>query len=130
MTLRLNLGHYLKEHDITAYRLAQEVQGHIAPNTVYSLARKPARRIDLGTVGELLKALARLRGQPVELTDIVEETPDEPTTNLTHLQANPATPAYNPNPNRKFKYSGKGVKITGGPSVEQIIAEERGRTLP
>lgn len=128
--MRLNLGRYLKEHDITAYRLVQEVQGSVAPNTVYSLARKPARRIDLGTVGELLMALGRLRGEPVELAAIVEQAPDEPPTTLSHLQANAATPAYHPDPNKKFKYSGKGVKITGGPSVEQIIAEERGRTLP
>ena len=65
MTLKLNLGSYLEQHNITAYRLVKEVEGRVAPNTVYALARRPAQRIDLTTVGVLMKALEQLTGKKV-----------------------------------------------------------------
>ena len=71
MELRLNLGGYLQRHGLTAYRLAQAVEGRVSPNTVYTLARKPAQRIDLSTVGEVLEALSRLTGEPVSITDML-----------------------------------------------------------
>ena len=126
MTLRLNLGQFLKQHGITAYRLVNEVKGRVAPNTVYSLARRPAQRIDLNTVGEVMKALENLTGQKVQLVDLLEDKPSA----LTHLQADQGTPIYDSSKARKFRYSGKAIVIEGGPTVEQIIAEGRGRTLP
>ncbi|OLV16840.1 hypothetical protein [Deinococcus marmoris] len=126
MTLRLNLGNYLQQHGITAYRLVKEVEGRVAPNTVYSLARRPAQRIDLKTVGVLMKALEGLTGEKVEFSEMLE---DKPST-LNHLQASAETPVYDPSKAKKFRYSGKAVTIEGGPTVEQIIAEGRGRQLP
>ena len=133
MTLRLNLGSYLERHHITAYRLVGEVKGRVAPNTVYSLARRPAQRIDLRTVGELLHALERLTGQKVEITEMLEEVQvghqaAEP--DLSHLRFPPDQPAFDPTFPKKFVYSGKGrtLKIEGGSSSVEIIAEGRGRT--
>ncbi|WP_420596918.1 hypothetical protein [Deinococcus sp.] len=126
MTLKLNLGSYLAQHNITAYRLVKEVEGRVAPNTVYSLARRPAQRIDLKTVGEVMKALENLTGEKVQLVDLLEDKPSA----LNHLQANAEAPVYDPSKAKKFRYSGKAVVIEGGPTVEQIIAEGRGRHLP
>lgn len=125
--MRFHLGSYLKEHGITAYRLAQEVGGKVAPNTVYSLARRPAQRIDLDTVSELLQALERVRGTKVSLTDLIQDV--EPAAPVVLTQA--SEPAYSPETAKKFKFSGQTFRMRpGGPSAEQIIAEDRGRSYP
>lgn len=116
MTLRLNLGQYLQRHQITAYRLVNEVKGRVAPNTVYALARKPAQRIDLNTVSEVLHALERLTGEKVELAAVLEEVQE------------PSAPAPAEHTSaRKFQYGGYRIKIAPGPSAEDIVAELRGR---
>lgn len=128
MTLRLNLGGYLQRHQITAYRLVSEVRGRVAPNTIYALARKPAQRIDLRTVSEVLSALERLTGQKVPIAEMLEEVQEPAAADLSHLRLPPGTPAYAPT-GKKFRYSGMGkpVKIEGGPSIVEIVAEGRGR---
>ena len=130
MTLRLNLGSYLKDHQITAYRLVGEVKGRVAPNTIYSLARRPAQRIDLNTIGEVLRALERLTGEKVEITEMLEKGPEE--VDLSHLRLPPGAPAFDPKLPKKFRYSGAGrtVKIEGPPSITQIVSEGRERDLP
>lgn len=134
MTLRLNLGQYLRNHDITAYRLVQEVQGKVAPNTVYALARKPAQRIDLDTVAKILQALGRLTGDRVGITEMLEEVQDTPPTpaDLSGLRFPPGQLAHDPQGQKRFRYSGKGkpIDVSGGPSIVDIIAEGRGRTSP
>lgn len=127
MTLRFNLGSYLQRHQITAYRLVQEVEGRVAPNTVYALARKPAQRIDLNTVSEVLGALKRLTGQPVGLADVIEDMPEPTKADLSHLSADPGRPTYDPSKAKVFKYGGYRVAIGPGPSAEDIVAELRGR---
>ncbi len=127
MTLRLNLGRYLKDHDITAYRLVQEVQGKVAPNTVYSLARKPAQRIDLDTVAKILQALGRVKGQKVEITEMLEDVqetaPASPTLEnlLTRIPAvDPATlPVFKHDPKRRP------IPLGSGPSITELISEGR-----
>lgn len=128
MTLRLNLGQYLKDHGISAYRLVQEVDGIVAPNTVYGLARKPAQRVDLGTVGKILQALGQVRGRAVDINEVLEDVP--PTEPIT-LTAELEPPAYDPSKAKRFRPSGKVFNVKpGGPSIEQMIAEDRGRTYP
>lgn len=120
MTLRLNLGQYLKSHGISAYRLVQEVQGQVAPNTVYSLARKPAQRIDLDTVAKLLQALERVRGQKVGITEMLEDVPLE-------ASVRTATPPVYEASNRKvFKYNGYRANVAPGPPVQEILDDLRG----
>ncbi len=129
MTLRFNLGSYLQSHQISAYRLVGEVKGRVAPNTIYSLARRPAQRIDLNTVGEVLRALERLTGEKVAITEMLEE-PEE--IDLSHLRLPAGTPAFDPKLPKKFRYSGAGraVKIEGSPSITEIVSEGRERNLP
>lgn len=130
MTLRLNLGGYLQQHQISAYRLASEVKGQVAPNTVYAMARKPAQRIDFDTVSQLLSALERLTGEKVGLMDVVDEveqprelqtTHQTVETLLAHLPpADPSTfPVFRHDPKRKPVALGK------GPSIAQMISEGR-----
>ncbi len=73
--IRLNIGSYLQQKNITPYRLVKE--SGLAPNTVYTLARSPAKRVDLDTLGSIVEALTRLTGQPVTPNDLLEviETP-------------------------------------------------------
>lgn len=70
LMLRLNINGYLEQRNITAYRLIKE--SGLAPNTVYTLARTPAKRIDLDTLESIVKALTRLTGQPVTPNDLLE----------------------------------------------------------
>ena len=71
-TLRLNLGKYLEQHNITPYSLVKE--SGLATNTVYALARKPAQRIDLETISTILNTLERITGEEVSITDMLENT--------------------------------------------------------
>jgi DNA-binding Xre family transcriptional regulator len=68
--IRLNINSYLEQQNITAYRLIKE--SGLAPNTVYTLARTPAKRIDLDTLESIVKALTRLTGKPVTPNDLLE----------------------------------------------------------
>ncbi len=77
MTLRLNLGKFLAAHNISAYRVVQVSK--LAPNTVYALARKPTKRIDLDTVSAVLAGLETITGENVQLNDLIEDTDSEPT---------------------------------------------------
>ena len=129
MELRLNLGAYLQRHRLTAYRLAKEVEGRVSPNTVYTLARRPAQRVDLSTVGEVLAALGRLTGEPVSITDMLEEAAPPATTDpLAALRLDPERPALGASPLKTFRRHGKAVTPkAGGPSAEELIAQDRDR---
>lgn len=130
MTLRLNLGQYLKEHGITAYRLVQEMEGKVASNTVYGMARRPAQRIDLQTVSEVLQALQRVNGKPVRITDILEDVQADvqevETPTLEHLLSTvaPYDSAAQPNFSSQVR---KRFKIGGSLSVSEIVSEGRSR---
>jgi hypothetical protein len=76
MTLRLNLGKYLEQHNISAYRVVQVSK--LAPNTVYALARKPTKRIDLDTVSAVLAGLETITGENVQLGDLIEDIDSQP----------------------------------------------------
>jgi hypothetical protein len=85
MTLRLNLGKYLEQHNISAYRVVQVSK--LSPNTVYALARKPSKRIDLDTVSAVLAGLESIRGESVVLGDLIEDIDAQPRVLNPKLQA-------------------------------------------
>lgn len=132
MDLRLNLGGYLQRHGLTAYRLAQAVEGRVSANTVYTLARKPAQRIDLSTVGEVLEALGRLTGEPVSITDMLEEAAPpvrtQGTDPLAALRLDPNRPAFDAANLKTFRRHGRPVTPGPGLTAEEIIAQDRGRS--
>lgn len=131
MTLRLNLGQYLKNHGISAYRLVQEVGGSVAPNTVYGLARKPAQRIDLGTVSHILRALERVRGQRVQIADMLEDVPDTPPAGprpvLDDLLAQVPREDVSTFPRFRRDRERRPVPLGSGPSIAEMISEGRDR---
>ena len=136
--MRLNLNRYLKRHGVSAYRVVKETAGKLAPNTVYDLARKPAQRIDLQTVGEVMTALERITGEVVTLDDLLEimptdvaltdmDTGEGSAIDLAALLANAAKHAKVRTGNGgKVEGSAIPAKITGkGPSVVEIIRQGR-----
>ncbi|WP_309569996.1 helix-turn-helix transcriptional regulator [Deinococcus sp.] len=131
MTLRLNLGQYLKDHGISAYRLVQEVEGVVAPNTVYGLARKPAQRIDLDTVSSILQALERVRGQRVMITEVLEDVPDtlpaDPLPTLDDLLAQTPREDLSTFPRFRRDPHRRPAPLGDGPGIAEMISEGRER---
>ena len=136
--MRLNLNRYLERQGVSAYRVVKETTGKLAPNTVYDLARKPAQRIDLQTVGEVMTALERITGEAVTFDDLLELVPTDvvladedtgegPTVDLAVLLANAAKHAkVRAGNGGKVEGSVIPAKITGkGPSVVEIIRQGR-----
>ena len=134
MITQLNLSSFLERHAISAYRVVKETSGQLAPNTVYDLARKPARRIDLRTVGEVVNALERITGSPVTINDLLERVPEpeadenvplEPV-DLTDLIAAAVKDAKSSKPQGKPLGSRHPVTVRGhGPTIVELIREGR-----
>ena len=70
--IQWKLSNLLAAHNLTAYRLAEETKGIVNRNTVYSIARGDATRVDLGTLFGVIRTLTRLTGQPVTPNDLLE----------------------------------------------------------
>jgi hypothetical protein len=136
MTIRLNLNQFLERHAISTYRVVKETSGKLAANTVYDLARRPAQRIDLQTVGQVVTALERITGETVTINDLLEITPDEPgdtletssptLPDLATLTANAVKTAKTTPRKGKPQGSSKPITVRGpGVSVADIIREGR-----
>lgn len=128
-----NLGKYLREHQLSAYALVREVDGKVPASTVYGLARKPVRRIDLPVVYTLLDALQRMRGQAVDITEVIERQENE----TSELPALPTLeellaqiPKRDPGTFKRFSYDRSREPISigpDGPSIVDLISEGRDR---
>lgn len=121
--LRLNLGGYLKRHGLTPYRLVKE--SGLAQATVYNMARTPAQRVDLDTVGTLLDALRRMTGERVKVDDLLEYTPAEA------AQPGPgevqAGQALLIPPGKRSKARGLSSPVpVEGPAIEELLNEQAG----
>jgi hypothetical protein len=132
MTIRLNLNKFLETHAISAYRVVKETTGKLAANTVYDLAKRPAQRIDLETVGQVVTALERITGETItindllEITDVVETSKTLETPNLAMLVANAVKEAKPAKTSGKPSGSSQPIRIHGvGPSVVEIIRDGR-----
>lgn len=74
----LRLGEYLEQHNLTAYRLATQVeQGRM--NTVYRLVRRAEdiKRIDLDVLADIIQGLVKLTGKTVSFDELLEYLPNE-----------------------------------------------------
>lgn len=69
--IQLTLGTYLREHGISAYRLAQAAKGRVSRGSVYALARGDTTRVDLATLGAVITTLEELTGQEVGPGDLL-----------------------------------------------------------
>jgi hypothetical protein len=83
MNVRVSLDRYLRQNNLTAYRLSKEVAGKAAQGSIYALARgEKVKRVDLETLSEVMQALMRLTGQtvtPNDLFEVIEEPEPVPT---------------------------------------------------
>jgi hypothetical protein len=135
MIYRLNLNKFLENHAISAYRVVKETTGQLAANTVYDLAKRPAQRIDLQTIGQVLGALERITGETITINDLLEISPENPSKTIQALPqapsfallvANAARTAKPTKTTGKPKGSSQPVQIRGvGPSVVDIIRDGR-----
>jgi len=74
MQIRVSLDKYLKQQNLSAYKLVQETEGRVARGSVYALARgEQVKRVDLETLGEVMTALERITGHKVNVSDVLEE---------------------------------------------------------
>ena len=73
----LTLDEYLEMHDLTAYKLAQKVEGQVARGSIYALARGDVKRLDLSTLSTVMDALEELTGTPVTFDDLLERSKAE-----------------------------------------------------
>ena len=80
-TVMWRLGDVLKEHGLTAYKLAAELHGRVNRNSVYAIARGDTERVDRSTLAAVLEALRTLTGQRYSVADLLsyEETNAEET---------------------------------------------------
>ncbi|MFC3833863.1 MULTISPECIES: helix-turn-helix domain-containing protein [Deinococcus] len=68
------VGDILREHGLTAYKLAAELHGKVNRNSVYAIARGDTERVDRTTLSALLEALRTLTGQKYTVADLLEYT--------------------------------------------------------
>lgn len=124
MSLQLNLGAFLERQHISAYRLVKATEGRLAAATVYSLASRPAQRIDLDTVGTVLDALTELTGSPVQMQDVLE------TLDAAGQQRRQDARNRIAAPRRQAKFQGSSIQAQEGDwSVTDQLAEQRERDL-
>lgn len=71
------VGEVLREHGLTAYKLAAELSGKVNRNSVYAIARGDTERVDRSTLAALLDALKALTGQAYTVADLLEYVPNE-----------------------------------------------------
>ena len=82
MLIRVSLDRYLERHNLSAYRLANELKGRVAQGSVYAMTRsKTVKRIDLETLTGILQALERITGEavtPNDLLEVIQEPESDP----------------------------------------------------
>lgn len=78
-TVYWQLGALLARHNLTAYRLAQQLDGKMNAGSVYTLAKGGTERVSLTTLGHLLGALEELTGTRYSVADLLAYHPATPT---------------------------------------------------
>jgi DNA-binding Xre family transcriptional regulator len=69
--VKWKLKELLDKHGITPYRLSIELQGQVNRNTIYSIARGEATRVDLETLRKLIEKLRGLTSKKLDTHDIL-----------------------------------------------------------
>ena len=67
------LAKFMRDNDVTAYKLGTQIGGHTRISTIYRLidADQPSR-IDFQTLADIIAGLREITGKPVRLTDLLE----------------------------------------------------------
>jgi hypothetical protein len=72
------LAQFMRDNDVTAYKLGNQLGGHTRISTVYRLIdEKQPSRIDFQTLADIIDGLRQITGKPVKLTDLLDYS-DEP----------------------------------------------------
>ena len=71
-----NLDDWLKTHDITRYKLAQNMDGNVKTRLTSLYRSKNQTRIDLAVMGEIVSALRKITGEVITPNDLFEFVPD------------------------------------------------------
>lgn len=75
-TLEWKFKEYLKQHDVTPYRLQKELGGQVSHRLSYDWARERPERLHLAVLERVMAALEDLTGEPVEIGDLLTFVPD------------------------------------------------------
>jgi hypothetical protein len=72
MALRISLDRFLKEHQITPYKLSKVLEGSVSKTSVYEMAKGDSiQRIDLKNLEAVIEALSQLTGKKVTPNDLL-----------------------------------------------------------
>ncbi len=73
-TVKWKLAEFLKERNISAYRLAQTLDRHTRATTVYGLVKKgeDLSRLDLETLATILDGLYQITGEQLTPNDLLD----------------------------------------------------------
>lgn len=117
----------LDDHQISVYRLAQELAGKVSRNTVYSTVGGSAKRVDLATLGNILAALRSLTGNiQLDAADLLEYVPVEVNVPGRHLGADPNRATLTGTV-QKLKRRGPPPPLAQPTDMTAIVAELRGK---
>lgn len=71
------VGELLRQHGLSVYRLAAELNGQVNRNSLYAIARGDTERVDRATLAALLSSLRALTGRTYTVADLLEYTAAE-----------------------------------------------------
>ena len=74
--IKWKLKEFLEEHNLTAYRLAQQTTKKVSQNAVYNAANGDISRIDFNTLDGIIVGLSELTNEEVVVSDLIERVPD------------------------------------------------------
>jgi len=79
--VRWKLPDLLDKYDVTPYQVGKKIGRVERMATVYRLAKKenPPSRADFKTMADILAALCEITGEDIQIQDLLEFVPDEPT---------------------------------------------------
>jgi DNA-binding Xre family transcriptional regulator len=72
MPVKWKLKEYLDQHDITPYRLAQEVHGELSQKGVYRLVDQGLGGVRFDTLSAVIKGLRTITGREVTPNELLE----------------------------------------------------------
>ncbi len=70
MPIKWKANEYLQAHNITPYRLMKE--SGLAQGTIYRIVNGEAKGVDTVTLDATIRALRKLTGKPVDVSDLLE----------------------------------------------------------
>ena len=72
------LPEFLRSRGISVYALAQAAQGEVSRNSLYALVRPGGpKRVELRTLDVVVRALRRITGEDVNVSDLLVWVGDE-----------------------------------------------------